>query len=247
MVRHHDAVTRMLAATAMLAATGCIRTRATEVRVKDPGAVGVVANEGDRWLVPPHGPAQDVDVYSNAVTKDWLSRSASNDLHYVSRHWSLVTVVDDTELVDARGNVTGGAPGPVVQNIQHGDALRFPIVQVKSTGGFGCAEGSGCVSSPAVGMSLVTESRNVQEVTVVDKPPRGLGLLEMIVGAPMVGFGTIDGAINLANRPTSSRNTLLAVDAGLTVVGGALIANALWYLLAPEHRSVVYRADALSF
>jgi hypothetical protein len=236
----------LLGTLATFAAMGCVRARVIQVRVVDPGAVGVVTNDDNHWLIAPHGPPQDVDVYSNFATKDYVSRSTSNDLHYVSRHWSLRTVVDDTLLVDARGNVAGYASGAIVQTIHDGHAVRLPITQVTSTGGFGCDPDAGCESSPAVRMSLVTESRNVHDVIMVDKPVRGFGLLEMLAGTPMLGFGAIDGVINLVNRPTYGRNTLLGVDAGLTAIGGALVANALWYLLTPERRTVLYATDASS-
>jgi hypothetical protein len=137
-----------------------------------------------------------------------------------------------------------GGSTSLSDEIRRGDAVRLPVSEVRETGPFGFCNGprDACVTDPVPHMSLATESRNVQEMRVVRTPLRLFGVVEVPFGAILSGVGAVDGALNLQNHPTEVRNTTLAIDAGLLVLGGALLANGLWYLLAPAHRSLVYRA-----
>jgi hypothetical protein len=241
----------LLALAVTLGLGGCFRVGTTEVTVKDPSAVGVVAREDKRWLLAPETPAGKVELYDNPVAHVSLVRSSSEEIHYVSKHWSLYSIEDDTTLLDARGRLGGSLPwamdplggsASLVAKVAEDKPVEVPIAWVKSTGGLGCDPNTGCAAPPVMGMSLSTGARNVKEVSVTYRPPRALGLIELVFAPLFIGGGLVDGGVNLAHGSSENRNIALGVDAGLVAIGGALLASGLWYWLAPERHAVVYEA-----
>jgi hypothetical protein len=61
------------------------------------------------------------------------------------------------------------------------------------------------------------------------------------MGLLLGGFGIVDGVNHLGEAPTSGRNVSLALDGVAALAGALLVANGLWYLLAPEDEVVVYK------
>jgi hypothetical protein len=237
------------AAAALLASTSaCTRIDTTEVHVRDPHAIGVVADPSNQWLLAPYSPSESVEVYRNFATKATLTRSPSGGIDYHSEHWALGKRLDTTALVDERGRVgwagTPDSSHSLEQALQRGGEVRlYPVKYVNATGPFGTCNGTlfdSCIDNPAVRMSLAANSRDIDEVDIVRTPGRGLGVFETVFGALSLGVAATDGAFFLPRDPSTERNVALGVGAGLAVLGGVLLANGLWRLLTPEQR-FVYR------
>jgi hypothetical protein len=235
-------------AVVVMAAAGCMRVDVTNVRVRDPGAIGVVGDRNNEWLLPPHSPPETVEVYRNFAMTATLTRSTSGSIRYTSEHWALGKRVDTTSLTDERGS-TGWISSPAASArfedaIQRGGEVRLRRVQwVNETGPFGLCNGTlggSCTTNPAVSMSLATDSKNIEEVRVVRTPVRVFGIGELVIGAAAVGVGVVDGAVMLPYQSSEFRNIALGVGAGLVVLGGLVIANGLWRLLTPDQQ-FVYR------
>jgi hypothetical protein len=234
---------------------GCFRVDQAQVRVKDPRAVGVVANDANRWLVPPHGPPETVGIYRNFMTTETLSRSASGSMDYVSEHWALGKRVDATPLVDEEGLLRVPTPrgwlGPLGASpwledaVQRDEVVRLPVIYVRQTGPFGTCNGTlfdSCIRNPAVRMSLATDGRNLDEVRVVLTPLRTLGIAELIFGGTLTSAAVVEGVFLFADHSSEARNIALGVGGVTLALGGALIANGLWRVLTPDQR-FVYRAS----
>jgi hypothetical protein len=240
--------TLVLAAIVAVTGAGCVRVDATEVHVRDPRGVGVVADKNNQWLLPPHSPPETVEVHRSFAVTATLTRSASGAINYTSEHWALGKRVDTTPLTDGQGRdawtETPAASERLKDAIEHGGEVRLHGIEyVRETGPFGLCNGTlfdECITNPAVGMSLATDSRNVAEVRVVRTPVRSLGIWEVIFGAAAVGVGAVDGAVLLPSQPGEGRTIALGVGAGLVILGGLAIANGIWRLLAPD-QEFVYR------
>ncbi len=230
------------------AVTGCMRVDSSEVRVRDAREVGVVGDDSNRWLLPPHSAPGAVEVYRNFAVTASLTRLTSGAIVYSSEHWALGNRVDTTPLTDEHGGTawasTPAASQRLQDAIQRGGEVRLHGVEyVRETGPFGTCNGTlwdACVTNPAVSMSLATDSRNIEEVRVVRTPLRWLGIGEVILGAVSVAAGAVDGAVLLPSQPFDGRDAALGVGAGLVVLGGLAIANGLWRALTPDEH-IVYR------
>jgi hypothetical protein len=231
----------------MMVAAGCTPVDLTQVRVRDLGAVGVVGDTNNQWLLPPHSPPETpVEVFRNFALTATLTRSTSGAVRYTSEHWALGTRVDTTRLTD-EGDPVAWANSPAASEkledaIQRGGEVRLrPVQWVNATGPFGLCNGTdygSCISAPAVNMSLATDSRNIEEVRVVRTPLRWFGIGEMILGSVAISVAAVDGAVLLPSPSGDARNIALGVGAGLLVLGGLAIANGLWRVLTPDQESV---------
>ena len=241
-----------------LATTGCIRAGATEVHVRDLRAVGVVADRRNEWLLSPGSEAARAVVYDGLAEEASVERTPSGSIQYVSEHRLLQTRRDVTPLVDRGGLVSPavvpgifgplGGPGFVMDPLRRAVAteIRVPIVAVKETGPFGTCTGQppSCEGQTPTPISLATRRDNIAEVDVVRTPVRPFGWFEVPIGIALCGVGGVGGAVELANRGAdTNRTTALAVDGAVFALGGALVANGLWYLLARSERTVVYQND----
>jgi hypothetical protein len=189
-----------------------------------------------------------VDVYRHFALTATITRSTSGAISYTSKHWALGKRVDTTPLTDEHGRTawtsTPAASEKLEGAIQRGGEVRLHGVEyVRETGPFGTCNGTlwgGCITNPAVSMSLATDSRNIEEVLVVRTPLRWLGIGEVILGVAAVGVGAVDGAVLFPSQSFDGRNIALGLGAGLVVLGGLAIANGLWRVLTPEQH-FVYR------
>jgi hypothetical protein len=235
--------TKILISGAMLlsATTGCSPVDFTQVRVRDPRAVGVVADRSNTWLLPPQS-TKPVELYRGVGGHDSLSRMPSGAIRYTSEHWALGTRVDITPLTTENGG-TGWASTPAASTrfadaVHRGGEVRLRYVDfIKETGPWGMCNGTAfdsCLGYPALPISLATDSRNIEEVRVTRTPIRGLGIGEMILGTVSVTFGAIDGAVTLSSPSSEARNIALGVGAGLVLLGGLLIGNGAWRVTTPD-------------
>jgi hypothetical protein len=233
---------------AALAGAGCFRVDRTDVRVKDPHAVGVVGDADDRWLLPPGpGPAA-AEVYKGLGGTDKLTRGAAGNIDYVAEHWALGTRVDTTQLLGTEGHT--GWTGSMGQTRRFMDALAaggevrlHAVNYVNSTGPFGTCNGTvqgSCTSSPAVAMSLATDSRNIEELAVLRTSVHGFGAFEVVFGSLLTGTGILGGALGLSAQDAGTRAAVVGVSAGVLAIGGLILANGLWRVLTPDSH-YVYR------
>ena len=240
---------RRAALVAMVAATtGCWRVDATEVRVRDAHAVGVVSDANNAWLLPPGGPPETVEVYRNFALTTKLTREPSGAIAYTSSHWALGERIDTTPLLDARGLMgwtsTPGASASFRASLEQGDEIRLHAVNlVRETGPFGTCNGTqfdDCVTSPAVSMSLATSTRNVDEVRVHRTPLRWLGIGELVLGAAALGVGVAAGVVGLQSQDSDGKTAVLGLGAACALLGGLFIGNGLWRVLTPDEE-LLYR------
>jgi uncharacterized protein YjeT (DUF2065 family) len=235
------------------AGAGCIKVGETRMRVRDPSAVGVVADGDGALLLPPHGPPTTVVTYENFARSDSVTRSPAGGVDYTLSHSAPTTGVDRTPLVDADGRVWSfnlpqsigplGGPGPLVDTVRRGEDVRLRISQVIDRGPLETCVGTphhSCLGQPAVSTSLATESRNVRDIEFVREPLRLFGYFEVPAGVVLACVGVVDGAVTLRNSP-SDRNVVLALDLVAIALGGLMVANGLWYLVAPQERTLLYR------
>jgi hypothetical protein len=240
----------LLSLISLLVLSGCTRVDLTEVQVRDAHAVGVVADDTNRWLVPPSSSASSVDAYKNFATTVTVDRSSSGALTYVaSNHW-LVHWVDETLLMDARGRTAWVASSAETARLdasmQRGGELRLRRILFVVDSGV-----RGGTTNPAVPISLATDSANIEEVRIQRTPIRGFGVFEVVLGGVSVSFGTVAGAAILADMvdhpsgPRGLEGAVLGASAGLVALGGLVIGNGIWRLVTPDRR-LVYRPATAS-
>lgn len=244
--------------TAAFAVTGCFRVDETAIRVKDPHVVGVAATADGTSLLAANGPPETVVIHRNAASAESLSRTATGALDYISEHWALGRRTDTTPLVDSRGRLelatspqwasSIDSSESLAESIRRSDVIRVPVTLVKETGPFGTCNGTlyeACITNPGTGISLVVAHRDIEAVDVVRTPVRSLGIVEVVLGAVLVGAGVVDGGVTLSSQPSEGRNLALGAGVGLVVLGAALVGNGLWRVLTPEQR-FSYRAPTVS-
>lgn len=235
-------VTLTVALALALGCGGCVRVDRTTVRVTHPDRVGVVSDADNRWLLPPDGAARTVRVFENPVLTASVGRSASGAITYESQHWALGRRVDDTRLLADDGSVTWfastRASDKLLASLDRGGAVRLhSIVHVNATGPFGLCNGTlfdSCIDTPAVPMSLATDSGNVAEVEVVQSPLRPLGVGEIVFGALLAGAAAGEAAVLLPSHNPGLRAAGAGIGVGVLGLGGLLIANGIWRVAKHE-------------
>lgn len=218
----------------------CTRVDTTDVHVRSAAAVGVVS-EKNEWVLPPDGSPKEREVYRNPVATSTVTRSATGAIEYSDHYWALGQRADRTVLLDDQGRAhwvgTEATSKSLTDAVERGGEVRLHHVDwVLNSDSVGS-------NRPAMDLSLVTDSRNIDEIRVVRTPSRGLGVMEIILGAAAVGAGAADAALLLPSHPSEGRNVALGVGAGAVVLGGLAIANGLWRVLSREE-TITYRPRA---
>ena len=200
----------------------CVREKTTEVRVREPQAVGVE----DAWLVRP-------GEGGGALGPGRVERSPWGAIVYRYRRGARF----DAPLVDGHGRITSIAAPPELEaeeaaaRIEHERLLPLPV-------DWQTVERQ--VPRPAK-IDLVTSSRNVEEVRTVGKPSRFIGAIAAVTGASFLAAGVTDGVDRFDDPPSATRTGLFVVDGTFAALGAVLVTVGAWYLFAPEEQSVVFR------